>query len=64
MPQRKSAGIVKMVPVASDVEAEPMVWERFASRIVPLAPNNLKRATVRTAAGMEAATVRPTRNPM
>ena len=32
-PQRKSAGIVKIEPVASDVEAEPIVCERFASRI-------------------------------
>ena len=26
---------MKIVPVASDVEAEPIVCERFASRIVP-----------------------------
>ena len=35
MPQRKSAGIVKIVPVASEVDAEPMVCDRLASRIVP-----------------------------
>ena len=27
--------MVKIVPLASDVEAEPMVCDRFASRIVP-----------------------------
>ena len=36
MPHRKSAGIVKIVPVASAVEAEPTVCDRLASRIVPL----------------------------
>ena len=37
MPQRNSAGMVKIVPVASAVEAEPIVCDRFASRIVPSA---------------------------
>jgi hypothetical protein len=63
MPQRKRAGIVKIVPDASDVEAEPMVCDRFASRMVPRARKSLKRATVITAAGIDADTVMPTRRP-
>ena len=30
-----SAGMVKIVPLASDVEADPIVCDRLASRIVP-----------------------------
>ena len=63
VPQRKSAGIVKIEPVASEVDAEPIVCERFASRIEPFAPKSRKSATVMTAAGIEAETVRPTRRP-
>src|SRR5574341_1175989 len=63
MPHRKSAGIVKMVPVASDVDAEATVCDRFASRIVPRERNSRKAATVITAAGIEADTVMPTRSP-
>ena len=63
MPQRKSAGIVKIVPVASDVEAEATVCERLASRIVPVERKSRKAATVITAAGIEAETVMPTRSP-
>ena len=63
MPQRKSAGIVKIVPEASAVEADPIVWEMFASRIVPPRPSTRKTATAITAAGIEAETVRPTRRP-
>ena len=63
MPQRKSAGSVKMVPVASAVEADPIVWEMFASRIVPRLPSTRKKATAMTAAGIEAETVSPTRSP-
>ena len=62
-PQRKSAGIVKIEPVASDVEAEPIVCERFASRMEPFAPKSRKSATVMTAAGIDAETVSPTRRP-
>ena len=62
-PQRNSAGIVKIVPVASAVEAEPIVCEMFASRIVPFRPRSRKTATVRTAAGIEADTVSPTLRP-
>ena len=63
MPQRKRAGIVKIVPVASEVEAEATVCERLASRIVPLERRSRKVATVITAAGIEAETVIPTRRP-
>ncbi len=63
MPHRNSAGIVKIVPVASEVEAEATVWERFASRIVPRVRSRLNTATVITAAGIEADTVMPTRSP-
>ena len=64
MPHRKSAGMVKMVPAASEELAEPMVCERLASRIIPRPPpSDLKKATVRTAMGIEVETVRPTRRP-
>ncbi len=63
MPQRKSAGIVKMVPVASAVEAEATVCERLASRIVAFERRSRKAATVITAAGIDAETVIPTRSP-
>ena len=62
-PQRNSAGIVKIVPVASDVEAEATVCERLASRIVPRVRSRWNTATVITAAGIEAETVMPTRSP-
>ncbi len=62
-PHRKSAGIVKIVPVASDVEAEATVCERLASRIVPRTRNSRNAATVITAAGIDADTVMPTRRP-
>jgi hypothetical protein len=55
--------MVKIVPEVSEVEAEPTVCERFASRIVPRSRRSLKIATVMTAAGIEAATVIPTRSP-
>jgi len=62
-----SAGIVKMVPLASEVLAEPIVCARFASRMVLCGPPNrcsaVKTATAITAAGMAAETVRPTRRP-
>jgi len=55
---------VKIVPVARAVEADPIVWDRFASRMVPFARKALKNATVITAAGIEAETVIPTRSPI
>ena len=63
MPHRNSAGMVKMVPVASEVDAEATVCDRLASRIVPRVRSRLKTATVMTAAGIEADTVMPTRSP-
>jgi hypothetical protein len=63
MPHMNNAGTVKMVPLASEVDADPMVCDRFASRIVPPVRSARNTATVMTAAGMEAETVRPTRRP-
>ncbi len=63
MPHRKSAGIVKIVPVASEVDAEATVCDRFASRMLPPERNSRKAATVITAAGIDADTVMPTRRP-
>ena len=54
---------VKIEPVAKAVEAEPIVCERLASRIVAFRPRAAKMATVMTAAGIEAETVIPTRRP-
>ena len=62
-PQRNRAGKVKIEPVARAVEAEAIVCERFASRIVAFRPRAAKMATVITAAGIEAETVMPTRRP-
>jgi hypothetical protein len=33
-PQRKRAGSVKMTPLATELDAEPTVWERLASRML------------------------------
>ena len=56
--------MVKIVPAASDELAEPMVCERLASRIIPRPPPSaLKKATVRTAMGIDVETVSPTRRP-
>ena len=63
MPQRNSAGMVKMVPLASEVEADPMVCARLASSTVARPPATRNTATAITAAGIEADTVSPTRNP-
>ncbi len=62
-PQRKSAGIVNMVPVASAVEADATVCDMLASRMVPCVPSMRNAATVMTAAGIDAETVMPTRSP-
>ena len=58
-PHRKSAGMVKIPPVASAVDALPIVCARFASRIVARFPRTRKSATVITATGMEVETVIP-----
>ena len=65
-PHMNSAGSVKITPEASELEAEPVVCARLASRIVPLRPKPFSRrnmATVITATGIEVLTVRPARNP-
>jgi hypothetical protein len=54
---------VKIVPVASEVEAEATVCDMFASRMVPFERSRRKLATVITAAGIDAETVMPTRRP-
>ena len=66
MPQRNRAGRVKMMPLATELEAEPTVWERLASRMVPpmpRAPKARKAATVMTATGIEVEIVRPAWSP-
>ena len=65
-PQRKRAGSVKITPLATELEAEPTVWDRFASRMVlstPLARSARKKATVITATGIDVEMVSPARRP-
>ena len=65
-PQRKSAGSVKITPLATELEAEPTVCDRFASRMLlrrPPARSARKSATVITATGIEVEMVRPARRP-
>ncbi len=60
------AGSVKMTPEASELEAEPVVCARLASRIVPwwpILPSSRNMATVMTATGIEVLTVSPARRP-
>jgi hypothetical protein len=54
---------VKIVPVASEVDAEATVCDRLASRIELPERNARNAATLITAAGIEAETVIPTRRP-
>ena len=61
-----NAGNVKMTPLASELDAEPVVCEILVSRIVPLIPtprNARKTATVITATGIEVLIVSPARSP-
>ncbi len=65
-PQRKSAGRVKMTPLATELEAEPTVCEVLASsRLLPtpMPFRARKTATVITATGIEVEMVSPTRSP-
>ena len=65
-PQRKSAGSVKITPLATELEAEPTVCDRFASRMLlstPLARSARKNATVITATGIDVEMVSPARRP-
>jgi hypothetical protein len=63
IPHRKRAGMVKIVPAASDELAEPMVCERLASRRTSRCLNSRKTATVKTAMGIEVDTVNPAFRP-
>ncbi len=55
--------MVKIVPVASAVEADPTVCDRLVSRMLGRRRKARKAATVMTAAGIEAEMVSPTRSP-
>jgi len=64
IPHMNSAGSVKMTPEASELDAEPVVCERLASRMVPPEPRSRRNtATVITATGIEVLTVSPARSP-
>ena len=65
-PQRKSAGRVKITPLATELDAEPTVWEVLASRMLVTDRSRWrlrKAATVSTATGIEVEIVNPTRSP-
>ena len=59
----KSAGSVKIAPAASDSPAEPMVCTKLFSRIESRFKMMRMIPIERTAAGIEAETVMPTRRP-
>jgi hypothetical protein len=52
------AGSVKTTPAAMDSPADPVVWTMLFSRMVDL-PSVRKKATARTAIGIDAETVSP-----
>lgn len=55
-----------MTPLATELDAEPIVWDMFDSRMVLRVPKiRIRRnaATVITEIGMEVEIVRPARNP-
>ena len=57
---------MKITPLATELDAEPTVCDRFASRIeleTPARARSRKAATVITATGMEVEIVRPTLSP-
>ena len=63
-PHMNSAGMVKIVPAASEELAEPIVCDMLASSSMPRPPPIARKsATVSTAMGIEVETVRPTRSP-
>jgi len=65
-PQRKRAGMVNMVPEASDEDADPVVCAMLFSRIDVLPQIFLvilKNATAMTASGIEVEMVSPTLKP-
>ncbi len=65
-PHMKSAGMVKIMPEASDELAEPVVWAILQSKMV-LFPKTgvsaLKTATAMTAKGIAVEMVKPTLSP-
>ncbi len=66
MPHMNSAGSVKMTPLASELEAEPVVCEIFVSRMLPRMPtwaSARNTATVMTATGIDVLIVSPARSP-
>jgi hypothetical protein len=63
-PHMKSAGIVKIVPVASDELALPIVCARFASRRLPPPFDTARKSIAEsTAIGIEVETVSPAFRP-
>ena len=61
-----SAGSVKITPLATELEADPTVWDMFASSRVPRTPTRRSRrnaATVMTATGMDVEIVKPAWRP-
>jgi hypothetical protein len=65
-PQRKSAGMVKMIPEARDELADPVVWAMLHSKIELLprsGAKTLNMATEITARGMAVDIVKPTLSP-
>ena len=67
IPHMNSAGMVKIVPEASDDEADPAVCPMLTSRIVlppMIGRSAANAATMITASGIEVLMVRPTCSPM
>ncbi len=62
-PMSTIAGIVKMIPAASDSPADAAVWTWFASRIVPFRKSPRRISIPTTAAGIDADTVIPALSP-
>ena len=65
-PQRNNAGSVKITPLATELDEEPTVCERLASRMLAEPPSwrsAWKAATVITATGIEVLMVSPARSP-
>ena len=65
-PHMNNAGSVKITPEATELEAEPTVWVRLASRIDVRAPKRFrmpKAATVITAMGIDVEIVKPATSP-
>ena len=62
-PAMMSAGIVKMMPAASDSPADAIVWTMLFSSTVPERSTPRRIPMEMTAAGMEALTVIPSFKP-